>query len=328
MWWVIVVVGIMRACATSCRVVSPSLDVECLVEQPPSRRLLGSAEKPHREIMWVHTPKTGSSFCLTVAHEQCRSRWPSAALVSDVYMLRGCARIKYFQCEVHTMGHEPLRDVGLLNKFLFVAVVRQPLARVMSSFLDGNHHEGMSPGAWAALDGEMKVNADSKCARRDSACRDVALFEIYARNPDMAACQTKMIGGHACSSPVEGSINGLLEESTRRLRLFFFVGLFEDWDNMIVSFQSRLGYDKTSLSSVDFAHLRSSGKHLSIPSAILRNYTDPADEYLYASAKVLYCCRFRVEPVANIGNASSSSASDCNDVACPPTAEQPAGHQG
>ena len=324
MWWVLVVVGITRASATGCRVVStPSLGVECLeLEQTSSRQLLGSgAETPHREVMWVHAPKTGSSFCLTVAHEQCRHKWQKQIETTDPHELdlhlnKGCAKIGDFKCDVHVTWHAPLWDAALLTQYLVVAVVRQPLARIVSSFFDHKHHEGYP--AWEILRGEMKANADSKClghtahADEKVVCREVAEFEVYARDPYMAACQTKMIGGYNCSSPIEGSIDALFEESKRRLQLFFFVGLFDDWDNMIVSFQSRLGYDDTSFSAVDFAHLRSAAKPPSIPLDILRNYADPVDEKLHAYAKVLYCCRHRVEPAAN----SSSSAFNCDDVDC------------
>ena len=73
---------------------------------------LDGAEDEHmygpEELLWVHTPKTGSSFCMTLQHDQCMDKWPSEDhwSMKDLILSHGCAKpYPTFSCRINTGGH-------------------------------------------------------------------------------------------------------------------------------------------------------------------------------------------------------------------------------
>lgn len=97
-------------------------------------------------MWWVHTPKTGSSFCLTLQHVWCRDRWPGTASPEAIYDRRGCTHVADFTCHEVGVGHGPVPaawpDAAVRRA---VIVVRDPFDRIVSSFSDGKHHVRFPP---------------------------------------------------------------------------------------------------------------------------------------------------------------------------------------
>ena len=113
-----------------------------------------------REMIWLHCPKTSSTFCLTLQHictkkssidewarladmalllennaNKSSSNNASSTLVSST---NGCISLKDLPLHFKNRGHDAL--ALSLDERNVVFVMRDPVARLVSSFLDSQHH--------------------------------------------------------------------------------------------------------------------------------------------------------------------------------------------
>ena len=261
--------------------------------------------RPPYRTWWVHTPKTGSSFCLTLQHEWCRKTWPPAN-GSELYDLRGCSHAKGFTCGVEGVGHGPVPSSWDTSRA--VIVLRDPFERILSSFSNSMHHHGMSLNYWDKHFRPWIADEGHRaCARVDARDRDgkercqrLAEFEAYANATALKACVTKTLTGRWCADEFANATAADADRAVARLATFEFVGIFEDWNVMVESFHALLGYGKETLGPFDFAHLRSTQrvKFPDVPASFRRSWADPLDQAIYDAGLRLYCDRFRVADAA------------------------------
>ena len=259
--------------------------------------------RPPYRTWWVHTPKTGSSFCLTLQHEWCRKTWPPAN-GSELYLSRGCSRAKGFTCGVEGVGHGPVPSSWDTSRA--VIVLRDPFKRILSSFSDSMHHHGMSLNYWAKhfrpwiADEGHRACAGVKGRDGKERCQRLAEFEAYANATELKACVTKTLTGRWCADEFANATAADADRAVARLATFEFVGIFEDWNVMVESFHALLGYGKETLGPFDFAHLRSTQrvKFPDVPASFRRSWADPLDQAIYDAGLRLYCDRFRVADAA------------------------------
>lgn len=131
-----------------------------------------------------------------------------------------------------------------------VTIIRNPRTRLVSSFLDGGgHREGMSDEEykkmtekWTSIKTKpRRLSNNSRTSKEDQQERKD--YEILLRATDyighrnMIACYTKMLLGYECYSNYitrDMPFNkALLDKAVGRLRLFFFVGIFEEYETSV-----------------------------------------------------------------------------------------------
>ena len=187
-------------------------------------------------VRWLHVPKCGATFGLTVIRHAC----PELASWHTVYMaLRGGRVDIRFSHAVGARhgsrgtrcagrlrlpftGHRPIlpRDTDV------VAIFRRPAQRIISAFLDNYHVWGL-PGRERAA---MKAAAPT--------------IGAFARYPGVAGCMSKMLAGRECGSRLAArEASAVLEKAIRFLRSkrLAFVGLSERWDESICLFHHTVG---------------------------------------------------------------------------------------
>lgn len=117
-------------------------------------------------LLWLHVPKTGSTFCSTLHHLGCdsfdqisslnMSIWGSCALPVD--MPTECSPdINHWKRTVFS-GHRPFKmSMIRTEKVIAIGMFRHPRSRLLSAFLDGWHHEGMYVEVWMKLKLQLRA---------------------------------------------------------------------------------------------------------------------------------------------------------------------------
>eukprot|EP00051_Salpingoeca_urceolata_P007793 m.100609 g.100609 ORF g.100609 m.100609 type:complete len:352 (-) comp15408_c0_seq3:115-1170(-) len=214
----------------------------CLValKDAPVKRLL---PRPY----WLHFPKCGTSFGLTLHNYGCvdrqsstirerkfrndeaecvcgmRHRWdPTIAKIIDLQ------RYKYCSDEVRLSGGwfknhiPPPRESYNEYKGQLVGLFRDPRKRLLSGYNHGKHSFGLPFYLKQSL-------------------RELPDLRAYVEFPPIASCMTKMILGYLCATVVSISA-AELEEAKRRVREdFAFVGLQEYWNESVCLFHRMFG---------------------------------------------------------------------------------------
>mmetsp|Transcript_1311 Transcript_1311/g.4457 ORF Transcript_1311/g.4457 Transcript_1311/m.4457 type:complete len:251 (+) Transcript_1311:74-826(+) len=183
-----------------------------------------------KRLLWVHTPKTGSSFWLALVSDCCP--WEFAQ--------RTCATIELSKaratiigmsrdCGARTVGHAPL-PLDAQNS-LVVIVLREPRARLVSAYLDGLHTDGASDAYRDTLLETTARVAATECQStpKNRTCLELAKARFYLGQSRMKSCVVKTLQGRPCLSndPVDEAIYAAAE---RRLEEFYFVGIHEKWE--------------------------------------------------------------------------------------------------
>ena len=261
-------------------------------------------------MWWVHTPKTGSSFCLTLQHLWCPDTWPGngnrSVPETAIYDHKGCTHVKNFTCPEKTVGHDfvpvgwPRGDTARA-----VIVLRDQWTRIVSSFSDGKHHSGMPeryfnevfrPSLQETAKAECHGDGTTARFRRSNAYNDcvrLAEFEAYANAPEMKGCVAKTLTGRGCSAVNATLAPADVTLAIERLGTFAYVGIFEDWTEMVYSLHDTLGHGRGTVGPLDFVHMRSTKNKLAVPAALKAAYADPWDQPIYDAALGLYCGTFR-----------------------------------
>ena len=169
--------------------------------------------------------------------------------------------------------------------------MRQPSLRLISSFFDGGGHwEGFGDEQHAKLLKQWATYPQEETEDIKNTTIRKALEYIY--HPHMKGCVTKMLLGYQCYSDYlskQSSFNvTALRVAKQRLRQFFFVGIFEYYEQSIRLFHL-VANVSTQPHWTELKKQRFTTIDPEIRSIILENVTqsfvDPYDDELYAQAK-------------------------------------------
>ena len=127
---------------------------------------------------------------------------------------------------------------------IVIGMFRRPKDRLLSSFLDQWHHEGMPHNSWLVLKNSLTnllfrnfTQAVESGDRETQAQVRLAMAKEYILHDDMLGCYTKMLNGHRCVSDFlkrsEPFNFEALKFALERLRKFYFVGIFEEYNKSI-----------------------------------------------------------------------------------------------
>lgn len=289
-------------------------------------------------LLWVHTPKTGTSLCITLQHDQCWDRWPTNINVDDLKTHKGCVQIPGLECDIDTVGHYALPKRRAADDHRVVIILRQPKTRIISSFFDGQHSHGMENRDLERMKRleAQAVNSEcvsecpkpynnthknrrgflgyykececietydltrkekdekiKKCESVIAKCANSKMLRVYA---DMTkGCVVKTLNGKDCYD-ISGKSPTLemIQQAVARLDRFYFVGIFEAWDEMIDILNSkRRNSIKANSYDIDHAQLRI-GKYRTQPPGkafdpnAMLDFYDEADQQVYDAGVKIY----------------------------------------
>mmetsp|Transcript_20996 Transcript_20996/g.41596 ORF Transcript_20996/g.41596 Transcript_20996/m.41596 type:complete len:308 (+) Transcript_20996:217-1140(+) len=233
-------------------------------------------------LLWMHIPKTGTSFYLTLQHDQCYDRWPNNTSPESIQVQKGKAFIRGFNCNVETVGHGPL--ARNIPNYRVVAVFRNPKARIISSYADSMHHEGMSKGSWSLLQDKIRLARERQCKKnKDKGCWFSAGLAVYANDSTTKGCVARTMSGAWCMDDTVVPTQAMADAAVLRIRDFAFVGIFEEWNEMIQKFSRLRGHPPTHVGELDMIHVRP-GKYSLGSTACMDGYFDPYDQAIYDAA--------------------------------------------
>ena len=240
-----------------------------------------------RPILWLHIPKCGSTFSITVLHYACAEELPAWHLVfmallgnepstrmAHALHIRHAAERPGWACgralRLPFLGHKPLTP----ESDRIVAMFRRPAQRIISAWVDHRHADGMEWHVRRTLPKNISV-AD------------------FARFEGIAGCATKLLTGSRCAASV--SIDDARVDravATLRSGRFAFVGLVERWDESVCLFHATMGVGSYPIAG-ELQHFGHSRAALRRPGGRydegwLRGFVDTADERVYAEAVAVF----------------------------------------
>ena len=215
-------------------------------------------------ISWIHTAKTGSTFCLVLQHVCCPVKFEqlTEGITTEMiaqsegnYYNRSHSAFRYishycyqFTREGHPPlkcifsgrpEHIPLRDSVDLDFTMGLLMVRDPKSRVISAFLDGVHLEGLNSTYGKKLQKELQtIRLNNNISREENLLQRA---QIYAYHSDLYGHQVKMLLGLPVldlSQPNPKHIEEIVQRAAHRLRKFYFVGLFEEYARSLKLFHA------------------------------------------------------------------------------------------
>ena len=273
-----------------------------------------------RDYYWLHPPKTGSTFCLTLQHVCCKEIFEEVTahftedhlLENEILkphekhfqteMIYGCAAINNKKlkfstasCPLKSTHHRPLPQVFDFSTQKALTILREPKSRLISAFLDSYHHEGMTETEFEDLKKRMfptpiEIDPDNFFAELDTVKKFIYAANVYANESAFIGCQSKMIMGYQCGDTTfillrEPLDQKFIEDVRKRVRSFFFVGLFEEYDRTVKLFHV-IGNTTTVPNVVEYLKLRTSdNRKTKLLKKQLKHYHDPYDSILYEEAK-------------------------------------------
>jgi hypothetical protein len=236
-------------------------------------------------LLWVHTPKTGSSFCLNLQHDQCYDRWPDSSSKQNLTYHQGCAVITGFSCKIDSVGHAPL-PLKTPN-YNVVMIFREPKSRIISSFTNYAHTEGMSKDYEKDLRLRMLKLSRRMCGRPPGGVKTECVFNarlfVYANDNATKGCVVKTLNGYWCMDNNVTVTQQMVDIAIKRIRTFYFVGIFEEWDIMLSKFYMKRNIPTPEINRV---HIRKTQYKFNITS-LMNDYTDPFDSSVYIEARSL-----------------------------------------
>ena len=127
---------------------------------------------------------------------------------------------------------------------IVISIFRRPKDRLVSSFLDHWHHEGMPRDTWLVLKNSLNkllfgnyTRALESGNRKTQAEIRVAMAKEYMLHDYMLGCYTKMLNGYDCVSGFlrrnDPFNNEALNIALERIQKFYFVGIFEEYNKSI-----------------------------------------------------------------------------------------------
>ena len=247
------------------------------------------------KLLWVNTPKTGSAFCLTLQYDQCQKSWPADVSPDKVVIKHGCATIPGFSCDVERPKfHGPL-DVST-DSARVVIVVRHPKSRIVSSYFDSKHLEGMEESDRKVLQAKEDEARLAKCGELTSRLRtEVYKYKKCTVNAELPVygeitkgCVVRTLNGIWCYDVSKGHpTQEQVTFAVERLKKFHFVGIFEEWDEMIERFNAIRGHpltENTPSATLHRARFRKGGYNELFDPASMQDFKDEFDQQIYDAA--------------------------------------------
>ena len=263
------------------------------------------------QLFWFHAPKTGASFCTTLSHLCCKSKFDAGVRQLNerdgtyhVSVEAECALPQALKDSGNACyskegggGHPALLDDA--RQLFTVGLFRQPLNRVVAAFFDGaSHTEGLSDAEHARLADQWSTyrKPKSKKGRREVTVRKAM---DYVMHPSVIGCYTKMLLGYPCHAAAalarDQPFNATaLAAALARLRRFNFVGIAEEYEAS-VALLHRLAGGGTAPHWTEMRGPRALDTHNGDPELrqmVLTNVTtvfsDPYDDEVYRVAKELF----------------------------------------
>lgn len=180
---------------------------------------------------WLHPPKTGSTFCLTIQHACNETDFVSKAAKAKRTLgtYKGCAKLLPHHLSTYrgTRWHHPLMKGDFDNLASFVTVLREPRTRAVSSFCNYMHTDGMKKHEAMRV---QAMIAERNISNSPTACQDT--FNDYLSWPNSHGCYTKMLNGHGCHANMTLT-NEMVHSAISNLKKFSFVGILEDYSKSV-----------------------------------------------------------------------------------------------
>jgi hypothetical protein len=226
----------------------------------------------------------------------------------------GCASLRNQKTKQMTNDYCPLKSTyhrPIPNKFDFnegkpIIILRDPKSRIISSFLDNHHREGMTNSYFEEL--KTKMTAGLEPVTEDEETEDygnmgmskkavkrmVLSAKVYSNDSAFLGCQGKMILGYQCSdssfilprSPLNQSF---ISEVKQRLSKFYFIGFFEEYEKSIRLFHA-MNNVSTLPSDVELVKTRTTNNRRAkvLSKALSNYYDDPYDSEIYQEGQRLF----------------------------------------
>jgi hypothetical protein len=296
-------------------------------------------------LFWFHAPKTGSTLYMALQHvcspqafEEHVANITTHDLESNdklkihalhkpfrfkdehgsIFFVRGNKTLQPSSKHRINIDHNPVRQDFLkpAKHTIAVGMFRDPRSRLISSFLDGAHHEGMNEHVFRAMRRSWDRRTSELHNRIEEKLIQDKIYQLneYANHPHMIGCYTKMLNGFMCSSPtlfdqqLRMNVTQCLRTANctipqynhslplnhtavnvalRRLRQFRFVGIFERF-NVSVHLLHRTMATGLTPSPVELYPQRTTNRSLAkVLKREIRLY-DPYDTIIYDEAKKIF----------------------------------------
>lgn len=200
-----------------------------------------------------------------------------------------------------------------MNKrtLMTVGTFREPKSRIISSFLDGHHHEGMDERDYKVMWNRHRLSKE-----KNTTLEMLRFAQEYANHPNMIGCQVKMLNGWACYSPTLFKIHDWMlpavaspgnytlfinkavdytqefnqtavDIAIRRLQQFRFVGIFDDFNKSVHLAHKMLSND-TSPGPVELYPQRTTNIETTTLLMEHMDVFDPYDTIIYQEAKKIF----------------------------------------
>jgi hypothetical protein len=214
---------------------------------------------------WMHTAKTGSTFCLAIQHVCCKENFElltegihsqtltyafgssrNRTLAPFHYDAQYCfkfVRDGYPPLQCTFAGrpeHIPLYRSTDLSAEMGMVMIREPKARVISALLDGVHLEGFVNrtrgyelrNIFTAMDKDTTTPHTHQLMQK---------ADLYCFHPMLYGHQTKMLLGEMdldLSIQKPDLYPSVVERAVEVLRRFYFVGIFEEYKRSLKLFHA------------------------------------------------------------------------------------------
>lgn len=206
------------------------------------------APVPLEKPIWVHTPKTGSSFETVLAHYVCGDAIPANVSVrapDSFFEIFGeqCPRSKFGRFE---NMHSPLLPSMPLQSV--VIMVREPRSRAKS---------GYDYGMVLCYEMELRYNCPKSWVQTQACTGDVFIKGNWVRNASVIDpveyatcwenCTANLLTGDKCSSSIDDqgprppTTPERVEAAVRMVDKLGFVGLTEEYNMSVCLFHAKFG---------------------------------------------------------------------------------------
>lgn len=253
------------------------------------------------ELIWMHIPKTGTSFMFPFSSVACPSL--SERVYEKAASLHVTDAGRTLSCHCHECGcssclppgHIPYKNGATRGRM--VAMFRKPSHRIVSQFM----YKGGFGGGW----GNMSSISDAM-SHLPPGTTDTDRFIAYATHPSTMSCQTKMLLGHECVSEKLLSSEDKHEAIRRVREEFAFVGNTDLWHESVTLLHAMLGGKYAHYQEVN---VRPNNGPASMAERLLsvlkeRDWVDPYDDAVYE--EVMRLMKKRIGHDIGKGNRSTA----------------------
>jgi hypothetical protein len=209
---------------------------------------------------WMHIPKTSSMFCLAIQHACCPLEYD--ALTKGVTLRKldhwfdvkgakvgspfvyNISDDKIACYEFHRVNHEslhcnfagptkhaPISMDENLDVSMGLGIIREPKSRIISAFLNGVHCQGFKyrKDCLKMQESFTKLAKDKDVSRLHNLLK---MAQKYVDYPNIGGQGVKMLLGDfqiRLDMHNETAIHSVVAQAIKRLRQFFFVGVFDEY---------------------------------------------------------------------------------------------------